>query len=155
MKGKIPRRKGRASGSRRKSTKGRLIKGMTKKLPASLFENPFFEPALKKVMKKFSGIYVLYKGGELYYVGLTKDLYRRMNGHRKDRHRHRWDTFKIFRIRNVNYLKDMETLILQIHPTVGNRQMGRLSSKYNLTLPFRSALKQLKQDIDSIEKTLK
>ena len=60
---------------RRKSAKGRLIKGMTRKLPSSLFESPYFKVALVKVMKHFSGIYALYKGGELYYVGLTRDLY--------------------------------------------------------------------------------
>jgi hypothetical protein len=138
----------------RRSNRGRLIKGMTKNLPSSLFENPFFESALKKAMKHFSGIYALYRSGDLYYVGLTKDLYARMNKHLKDRHRRRWDTFKIFRIKNVNYLKDMETLILQIHPTDGNRQMGKLPSKYNLTQPFKAALKQQKKQIISIEKTL-
>jgi hypothetical protein len=140
---------------RRKSTKGRLIKGMTRKLPSSLFESSYFKVALVKVMKHFSGIYALYKGSELYYVGLTRDLYGRMNGHLKDRHRHRWDTFKIFRIKNINYLKDIETLILQIHPTNGNRQLGKVPSKYNLTQPFKAVLKQLKKEIDSIEKTLK
>ena len=71
-----------------------------------------------------------------------------MNGHLKDRHRHRWDTFKIFRIKNINYLKDIETLILQIHPTNGNRQLGKVPSKYNLTQPFKAVLKRLKKEID-------
>ncbi len=59
------------------------------------------------------------------------------------------------RIKNVNYLKDMETLMLQIHPTAGNNQTLHLPSKYNLTRPFKAALKQLKTQIESIEKTLK
>jgi hypothetical protein len=139
----------------KRSTKGKLIKGMTKKLPASVFENPFFTDALHEVMKGYSGIYALYKTDELYYVGLTRELFGRIRWHRKDRHAKRWDHFKIFRIKNINYLKDLETLILQIVPPNGNRMVGKVPSKYNLTKPFKTALKRQKQQIIRIEKALR
>lgn len=66
---------------KRKSTKGSLIKGMTKRVPSDILEHPLIEPALKQIMKGYSGIYVLYRGAEVYYVGLTKDLFGRLSAH--------------------------------------------------------------------------
>ncbi len=33
-----------------------------------------------------SGVYALYKGNDLYYVGLAKNLRSRLHGHLRDRH---------------------------------------------------------------------
>lgn len=143
------------SESKRKGNRGKLIKGMTNKLPSSIFSNKFFESALREVMKGYSGIYALYKDDELYYVGLTTDLHGRMWHHLRDRHRKKWNTFKIFRIKKVDYLKDIETLILNIHKTQANRLKGRLPSKYKLIEPFKNALKVQKEDIEKVEKALR
>ena len=148
-------RKAKRHRRKRNSNKGKLIKGMTKKLPASFFEDPAFEEALEKVMKNYSGIYALYSGDDLYYVGLTNNLLKRTTDHLDDRHSGRWDTFKVFRIKNVKYLKDVETLILQIRSTPGNKQTGRVPRKYNLNGPFKTALKQIKRRIRSFERALK
>jgi len=42
-------------------TKGSLIKGMSKKLPSDILENPVFRKRLKEIMKGYSGIYALKK----------------------------------------------------------------------------------------------
>ncbi|MEM7814405.1 MAG: GIY-YIG nuclease family protein [Candidatus Aenigmatarchaeota archaeon] len=70
---------------------------MSKKLPSSILEDPIFEEKLKELMKGYSGIYALYKGDELYYVGLTKNLHGRIRWHLRDRHAGKWDKFVIFR----------------------------------------------------------
>jgi hypothetical protein len=140
---------------KRQTNRGKLVKGMTRKLPSSLFDNPFFETALRKVLGNYSGIYALYKGLGLYYVGLSKNLHHRIKAHLEDRHRGKWDNFMIFRIKKVNYLKDIETLILQTHESPGNLQKGKLPKKYNLTEPFKSALGDMKHQIDLIERALK
>ena len=148
-------RKKHTSSGKKPSTKGKLLKGMTKNLPAGLFADNHFEGVLEKVMSGNSGVYALYKHGKLYYVGLSKDLYKRMETHRKDRHSGRWDSFKIFKIKNVKYLKDIETLILSIFQPDGNKISGKVPTKYNLTTHFKLALKQLKNHIGTIEKGLR
>jgi hypothetical protein len=44
---------------KRKSSKGALIKGMTKLLPSELLTEPAFKNELKRIMKGYAGIYVL------------------------------------------------------------------------------------------------
>lgn len=64
---------------KKKTTKGVLIKGMSKRLPSEILANPVFEKRLKEIMKGYSGIYALYRKDRLYYVGLTTDLFGRIN----------------------------------------------------------------------------
>jgi predicted GIY-YIG superfamily endonuclease len=61
-------------------------------------------------MRGYAGVYALYNKERLYYVGLATNLYGRLRGHTKNRHKGKWDQFAIFRVRRVRYLKDMETL---------------------------------------------
>jgi predicted GIY-YIG superfamily endonuclease len=139
----------------KKGNRGRLIKGIAK-LPASLFDNNFFAPVLETLLSGSPGIYALYKGEDLYYVGLSKNLRSRLKQHLKDKHSRKWDTFKIFKVRKVNYLKDMETLILQIARPEGNRQMGKLPSKqrHALTKSLKAALNKMETEAGLIRKAL-
>ncbi|MGA8500559.1 MAG: GIY-YIG nuclease family protein [Candidatus Sulfotelmatobacter sp.] len=141
---------------KKRGTRGRLIKGIAK-LPASLFENSFFTPVLQTLLSKSPGIYALYKGEDLYYVGLSNNLKSRIKQHLKDKHSRRWDTFKIFKIRRVNYLKDMETVILQIARPEGNRQTGKLPAKqrHALTKRLKAALNKMETEAVLIRKALK
>jgi hypothetical protein len=82
----------------RTSTRGRLIKGMSRRLPSEILESPLFEKRLREMMRKYAGIYALYRGKRLYYVGVTKNLHGRIRHHTKDRHAGKWDQFIIFRI---------------------------------------------------------
>src|SRR5438874_12527271 len=91
LKPKRPRKKGMG--------KGALIKGMTKRLPSEILANPLFQVGLRSVMRGYAGIYALYRGARLYYVGLTKNLFGRVRWHLRDRHRAKWDSFVIFRIK--------------------------------------------------------
>jgi hypothetical protein len=45
---------------KRPSTKGALIKGMSRRLPSVILGNPMFEKRLKEIMKRYAGIYALY-----------------------------------------------------------------------------------------------
>jgi len=42
---------------KRKSSKGALIKGMTKRLPIAILENEIFRRRLREIMKGYAGIY--------------------------------------------------------------------------------------------------
>ncbi|MCX7911296.1 MAG: GIY-YIG nuclease family protein [Endomicrobia bacterium] len=136
-------------------TKGALIKGMSKKLPSEILDNPVFKQRLKELMKGSAGIYALYRGNRLYYVGLTKNLFGRINWHLKDRHRGKWDKFVIFRIKRIRYLKDIETLITHLVDVPGNRIKGRVPRDANINHILKEILKQHNKEIKKITKALK
>src|SRR5690242_3317527 len=127
---------------RKKSSKGALIKGMTRRLPIQLLSDLSFQEGLEKIMRKYAGVYALYRGEKLYYVGLANDLYNRLRWHTKNRHKGKWDKFAIFRVRRVRHLKDMETLLLQVAQPPGNLMGGKLHRDADLTRVLRQVLRE-------------
>lgn len=140
---------------KKRSSKGALIKGMLKNLPSEILTDPVFEKRLKDLMRGYAGIYALYKGDKLYYVGLTRNLHGRISWHLKDRHGGRWDHFKIFRIQKVRYLKDIETLIHHIAETPGNRAKGQVPRDSNLTHALWEVFREYEKKAKSIKKALR
>jgi hypothetical protein len=53
-----------------KSSKGALIKGMSRRLSSELLGDPLFRKSLQQTMRGYAGIYALYRGKNLYYTGL-------------------------------------------------------------------------------------
>jgi len=139
----------------RKSTKGALIKGMSKRLPAEILDEPSFEQGLAQIMRGYSGIYALYKRNRLYYVGLTKNLQARLNTHYKKKHVGRWDSFVIFRIKRVDYLKDIETLLLQVAEPPGNSVMGHVPRDANLNRILKRIQREQERKLRQFKKALK
>jgi hypothetical protein len=139
---------------KKKARKGALIKGMTSKLPSKIIDNPVFKKVLKEIMKRYSGIYALYRKDRLYYIGLTTNLFGRIKDHLQDRHAGKWDKFAIFRIRRVDYLKDIETLITQlVHPR-GNLTKGKVPRTADLTHILRSKCKGPYKEVKEIMEAL-
>ena len=73
------------------------------------------------------GIYVLYKGSRIYYIGLSKRSLRgRLRRHAfLDRHKGKWDKFSFYQIGKTKYIKDVESLLLRVFRPKGNRIVGR------------------------------
>jgi len=140
---------------RKKSSKGALIKGMSRNLPSEILTDQVFKKKLEELMRGYAGIYALYKGEKLYYVGLTGNLHGRIRWHLKDRHSGKWDQFKIFRIQKVRYLKDIETLIHHIAETRGNRAKGQVPRDADLTHALREVLREYEKKAKSIKKALR
>lgn len=140
--------------TRKKSTRGVLIKGMSKRLPSTILGNPVFEERLKALLRKDAGIYALYNHDKLYYVGLTRNLFGRISWHLRDRHKNRWDSFVVFRIKRVNFLKDIETLITRIIDVPGNRQRGHVPRDADINRLLRGILREHRREIHDIEKAL-
>jgi hypothetical protein len=136
------RSKRRSRNKKKNSSKGALIKGMTRRLPVQLLGDLSFEEGLEKIMRNYAGVYALYRGEKLYYVGLTNNLYNRLRWHTKDRHKGKWDRFAIFRVRRVRHLKDMEMLLLQVAQPPGNLVSGRLHRDADLTRVLRDVLRE-------------
>ena len=73
------------------------------------------------------GIYVLYKDGEIYYIGLSKSsLKSRLRRHAlRDRHKGRWDSFSFYQIGKTRFINDVESLFIRVCNPPGNRIGGR------------------------------
>ena len=85
------------------------------------------------------GIYILYKGDDVYYIGLSKRSLRgRIRKHAtKDRHKGKWDKFSFYQIGKTKYIKDVESLLLRVFRPKGNRVVGRFKRRYNLAKKVR------------------
>src|SRR3989304_6431959 len=80
------------------------------------------------------GIYALYRGDRLYYIGRSKTSLRgRLRQHaRRDKHKGKWDNWSFYQIGRTKYIKDIESLILRINRPEGNRVKGKFKRKYDL-----------------------
>lgn len=130
-----------------KSGKGALIKGMSRRLPSALFDDPVFKVRLEELMRRYAGVYALYRRNRLYYVGLTKNLWGRVRTHRRDRLSGKWDKFIIFRIRRVEYLKDLETLLQRVAEPPGNKKSGWVPRDADLNRVLREEYRMYQQTI--------
>jgi len=118
---------------KKKSSKGALVKGVSARLPVELLDEPSFKHGLQEITRGYSGIYFLYKRKTLYYIGLAKNLYWRLLIHTKNRNRGKWDSFSIFRVGRVRYLKDIESMLLRAAQPPGNAVSGHFPRDPNLT----------------------
>ncbi len=140
----------------RKSNRGLLIKGSLEKIPAEVMEDGVFRKKLRELMRWWAGIYALYNGDRLYYVGLATKSFWRLWGHSKrGKHVGKWDKFSVFRFKRIKYLKDLETLILHISKPRGNRVIGRIPKDYELTKILRKEVTDFKKKAQKIERAIK
>ncbi len=140
--------------SKRRPSKGALIKGMTGQLPVEILDSPVFRADIRKVMKGYSGIYLLYRRKSLYYVGLASNLLGRLKTHQNDKHAGRWDRFVIYRIKHVRYLKDLETLLVGVLGPPGNAVRGRVPRDADINRILLRVLKLQAGSIAKIKKAL-
>jgi len=154
-KGVATRRARQAGAAKRKTTKCALIKGMTKEPPSDILASPIFRKMPQELMRGYAGIYALYHHDKPYYVGLTTNLFGRVNNHLKDRHKGQWDHFVIFRIKKVDYLKDIETLITHLMPWPGNRVKGKVPRDGDINRILQQILTQHSREIMEIRKVLR
>lgn len=139
----------------KRSPRGALIKGMAKNLPSEVLTDPVFKNELKKLLRGYAGLYALYKDDKLYYIGLARSLHGRIHWHLKDRHAGRWNNFRVFLIQRVRYLKDIETLLLNVAEPKGNRVKGNLPKGHNLNDALRVVLREHQRKIKAIRRALR
>jgi hypothetical protein len=140
---------------KKKSSKGALIKGMSKKIPKIMLDDISFRNRMKDILRGYSGIYALYNGHKLYYVGLAKDLFWRLHSHGRNRHKEKWDSFVIFRIKRVNYLKDIETLVMSIVDLPGNRVKGKVPKDADINRLLKEIINIEAKKVQKLRKTLR
>jgi hypothetical protein len=131
-----------------RSKKGALVKGFLEKKDRTGFE--LLLNKYREVIGESSGIYALYNGTKLYYVGIAERLLNRVDGHTRDKHKNNWDKVSFFVIDKHRYSKDIETVILRIAGPKGNGTRGKFEGHYKL----QDELNELRREIKELVQTL-
>ena len=119
--------------------KKQLVVEHIEKINKELLEK--YQSRIRNYSKGRNGIYVLYKGDSLYYIGLATSLSGRLSVHLKNRHKNQWDKFSMYLTADDSYLKEMESFLIRILKPKGNTQNGKLKNSYDLS-------KDLKKDLE-------
>lgn len=101
---------------------------------------------VRKLIRTKSGVYALYRGNKLYYVGLAKNMMGRINGHLRDRHHGLWDRFSVYLTPNGTHMKELESLLLRIVRPSGNRMSGKFPGSNSLRPDLHSLMKDVDAD---------
>ncbi|WP_428057538.1 GIY-YIG nuclease family protein [Candidatus Avelusimicrobium alvi] len=88
-----------------------------------------FSPILLDCVGEDQGIYVLYKGAKLYYIGRAVNLQKRLAQHLRDRHQKKWDKFSLFVVSDEKHIGDLESLLIDICEPTGNRSHPKTEVK--------------------------
>ena len=94
-----------------------------------------YPAVIQTLIRGKSGVYALYDGDTLYYVGLASNLMRRLKGHVRDRHEGLWNRFSVYLTarREQSHIRELEALLLRIAKPTGNRVSGRLRAARDLS----------------------
>ena len=116
---------------RKTTTRKTQISGSARPLVVNRLEN-----VSKDIFRKYydlitelvgdsPGIYALYDGSDLYYVGKSTELRKRVRHHLKDRHLASWTHFSLYLARREEHIHEIESLLVRIANPKGNRVIPR------------------------------
>jgi hypothetical protein len=120
-----------------------LVSEFFEKISWELLEK--YPQIVKEMIRGKAGLYALYNGNDLYYVGLAVDLHRRLKQHITDRHGEYWNRFSVYLVTEDEHTKPLESLVLRIANPEGNRVEGKLPGAVNK----RKSVGQQMKDIDA------
>ncbi len=123
--------------------KHHLVAEHLENVGAEMFEK--YSSVITRYVDKRNGLYALYRGTDLYYVGLARNLKGRLKDHLRDRHAGAWDRFSAYLTQGDRFLKEMESLLLRISLPEGNRVKGKLRGSRDLK-------RELQQEIMEIQR---
>lgn len=110
-----------------------------------------YQHLIRKYIRGRNGVYALYRGDRLYYVGLAKNLRTRLKQHLKDRHHESWDRFSVYLTIGTGFIKEMESLLLRISQPPGNKVLGKFHKCQNLQRTFaRDIRTEQREQLDEI-----
>jgi len=110
-----------------------------------------YQGIIREYVRGRQGIYVLYRKGNIYYVGLAKDLRTRLKHHLRDRHANSWDRFSVYLTIGGQHLRELEALMIRTIKPDGNRQRGNFARSEDLRYRFRQSCEALKSlEIDQL-----
>jgi len=107
-----------------------------------------YQQIVKGFVRSRQGVYALYRGDKLYYVGLASNLRNRLRHHLKDRHGQAWDRFSVYLTIGDGHLKELESLILRITKPSGNKMAGKFAKSEELKWRFRRAVRDMHRRLE-------
>eukprot|EP01047_Picozoa_sp_COSAG01_P001861 COSAG01_NODE_46_length_32080_cov_716.589319_10_plen_235_part_00 len=105
-----------------------------------------YQDIIRDFIKGHQGIYALYKGDELYYVGLATNLRGRLKAHLRDRHKNSWNRFSVYLVIENKHVKELESLFLRILMPKGNAQKGKFPKAVNLKTRLVSEIRRRQKE---------
>ncbi|MDP4229500.1 MAG: hypothetical protein Q8916_03745 [Bacteroidota bacterium] len=120
--------------------KGQLVSQYLERISADVFDD--FIAVIKGYVGRRPGVYALYKGNKLYYVGLASNMSARLKQHLRDKHEGKWNRFSVYLTIGDAHLKEIESLVLRVIQPSGNSVKGKFGYAQNLH-------RRLKRDVDS------
>ena len=131
--------------ARKVHTVRKLVSGYLERIHSDVFSE--FPDELTELVSGEHGVYALYKGNRLYYVGLARNLRRRIRNHLKNRHEGKWDRFSLYLVRQVDHIRELESLHLRIASPVGNVTGGRLQQADDLSSVLKSEIRTAQERV--------
>jgi hypothetical protein len=100
------------------------------------------QEVIREYVKGKRGVYALYRGSRLYYVGLASNLRSRLRAHVRDRHSDAWDRFSLYLTEGDEHLRELEALVLRITMPKGNRAKTRFTKSQDLRRYFKRRIQE-------------
>jgi hypothetical protein len=116
-----------------------LVSQHLENIGGDVFEQ--YQGIIHEFVSHRNGVYALYKGDNLYYVGLATNLSSRLKAHLGDRHSGHWNRFSVYLTVGDKHLKELESLLLRVVKPKGNKQGGKIASSENLRGRFKRRIK--------------
>ena len=92
------------------------------------------------------GVYALYDGSELYYVGRSTELRKRVRHHLRDRHLASWTHFSLYLVRKASHISEIESLLVRIANPKGNRTIPRGKASSTMLKKLRSMVREKQKE---------
>lgn len=105
-----------------------------------------YYPLITDLVGDSPGIYALYDGVDLYYVGKSTELRKRVRHHLVDRHLASWTHFSLYLVRREEHIHEFESLLVRIANPKGNRVIPRGKSTGVLVAQLRKAIQQKQKE---------
>jgi hypothetical protein len=97
---------------------------------------------IRNYVRGRQGVYALYRGDRLYYVGLASNLRMRLAQHMRNTHGERWDRFSVYLTIGDSHLRELEALLLRIVKPKGNSQTGKFAKSEDIKRRFGRDVRQ-------------
>jgi len=121
-----------------------LLSNRLEKISKDVFKR--YYPLITQLVSDSPGIYALYDGDELYYVGKSTELRKRVRHHLRDRHLASWTHFSLYLVRREEHIHEMESLLVRIANPKGNRVVPRGKSRGALVKALKRLIRQRQKD---------
>jgi len=134
---------------RKKSNENRgaprsLVINRIEKVSKEAFRQYFSE--ITELIGHSPGIYALYDDTDLYYVGKSTELRKRVKHHLRDRHLASWTHFSLYLVRRAEHIGEIESLLVRIANPKGNRVIPKGKSSGPLLRQLKALVKQKQRE---------